>query len=324
MTRETKKSKKGETKRKENRKVQETKSKIEKKVKRKIERKPGKMGNTKNNTNTIKREDYFSHDNSLKYMGASQFKEFAKCEYEALARVKGECGELSSPSLLQGNLMDFLFENGCSNLSAFTNEHPEMISSRGATKGELKSEYQKTLSAFEFVSGDDRFMKFATGKQQKIFTGEIAGVPFKIMIDSLLPNMIVDRKFMKDMESQYDSEQGFRVPFWAYWGYDIQGAIYQEIYRQATGKKLPFALAVLTKETVPDKAVIVFEQEILDKALAVVKEKAPRFNAIKLGVIEPTKCGHCDWCKANKMIDEPIGASSFLDDGFNIEESEDE
>ena len=45
--------------------------------------------------------------------------------------------------------------------------------------------------------------------------------------------------------------------FWKAWGYDIQGAIYQEVVRQNTGILLPFGLAVATKEKPePDIALI--------------------------------------------------------------------
>ena len=74
-------------------------------------------------------------------------------------------------------------------------------------------------------------------------TGEISGVPFKIKMDSYHPDKIVDLKYMASLRSPNMFE-----PMVKYWGYDIQGAIYQEIVRQNTGKRLPFFLNIATKE----------------------------------------------------------------------------
>ena len=69
-------------------------------------------------------------------------------------------------------------------------------------------------------------------------TGDIFGVPFKIKIDSYLPDKIVDLKIMRDFEPIYVEGKG-RVSFIEAWGYDIQAGVYQEIVRQNTGKQLP-------------------------------------------------------------------------------------
>ena len=44
------------------------------------------------------------------------------------------------------------------------------------------------------------------------------------------------------------------------WGYDIQAAIYQAV----EGNRLPFFIAAVTKETVPDKALLEIPQEVID------------------------------------------------------------
>ena len=66
---------------------------------------------------------------------------------------------------------------------------------------------------------------------------------------------------------------------------------------------LPFILNVVTKEEVPDKALIKIDQEYLDEALAEVKAKIKRFDAVKKGEIEPTACGKCEVCRAAKKVE---------------------
>ena len=131
-------------------------------------------------------------------------------------------------------------------------------------------------------------------------TGEINGVPFKIKVDSLLPDVTVDLKIMRDCSDSW--RDGELLPFWKAWGYDIQAAIYREIRAQNDGEVKPFRLAVATKETEPDLQIYEFSDETLDEAYQTVYNLAPRFQAIKNGEIEAVRCGCCDYCKATKKL----------------------
>ena len=93
-----------------------------------------------------------------------------------------------------------------------------------------------------------------------------------------------------------------KVDFVEAFGYDIQGAIYQEIVRQNTGKKLPFVLEVTTKEENPDKALIEIDQYYLDKALKLVQELAPHYDLVKQGVVKPVGCGKCPSCRIGLKV----------------------
>ena len=84
--------------------------------------------------------------------------------------------------------------------------------------------------------------------------------------------------------------------FITYWGYDLQGAIYQKIVEINTGKKLPFKIAAASKEEYPDIAVIQVEQSLMDAALAEVESNVPKILALKNGEIEPMRCEMCDRC----------------------------
>ena len=52
-------------------------------------------------------------------------------------------------------------------------------------------------------------------------------------------------------------------------------------------------------------AVIQIPQHILDTALKIVEAKIDRFDLVKLGEIEPTRCGKCEYCKQTKVLTEP-------------------
>lgn len=245
-------------------------------------------------------ENYHSIEQRKKYMGSSQFKDFLKCEKYALAQINGEIEEKSTDALLFGSYVDAYFSG---ELKQFTEKHvAELYNSR---TGELKASFKGVETVIKAIENDAEMMKYLSGEHQVIMTGVIAGVDFKIKIDSYFPNKcIVDQKIMKDMNPMWieKNNKNVKVDFIQGYRYDIQGAIYQEIVRQNTGKKLPFVLAVTTKEEFPDKALIQIDQEYLDNALAEVVEKAPRFDAIKKGLIPPNECGKCEACRKDKKV----------------------
>ena len=141
-------------------------------------------------------------------------------------------------------------------------------------------------------------------------TGEIEGVKVKIKVDSLHKDKIVDLKVVKDFGNLYDKERG-SLPWFSFWNYEIQGAVYQEIVRQNTGEKLPFYLAAATKEKVTDIDIVEIEQSDLNYALDLFKQDVEYFDAIKTGAVEPVRCGRCDYCKSTKVLKEPTKSSDF-------------
>lgn len=271
-------------------------------------------------------ENYHSTEARKEYMGYSQFCDFLKCEKEALAKVNGEIEEKNTPALLFGSYVDNYFSKEVP-MDEFVTKHPEMFTKQGT----LKSDFKNIDMVVKTIEEDELLFKYLNGLHQVIMTGEIAGVKFKIKIDSYHPNkVIVDQKIMKDMKDVWIEmnnngyKHNVKMDFVKAWRYDLEGAIYQEIERQnhlrETGenRKLPFVLAVTTKEDCPDKELIEIDQDILDKALEEVIEKAPRFDAIKRGEIIPNGCGECEICRHNKKL---TGVFSYKK-LFNTEEKE--
>lgn len=248
----------------------------------------------------VNKANYFSQSNNLKYMGSSQFKSFMSCEARTLAEIKGEWERPTSTALLVGSYVDSYFEG---TLDAFKAEHPEIFNSR---TGELKADYKQADTIIKVIEADPLMMKYMSGRKQVIKTGTIAGVPFKIKMDVYHKGKaIVDEKIMADFDPKYSPSHGGKVNFAEFWGYDIQAAIYQEIERQhsKSNENLPFFLVAATKQDIPDKAVIRMPQPLIDNQLEVVKAYAPRFNDIKKGIIPPTRCESCAYCRATKKLE---------------------
>ncbi len=258
-------------------------------------------------------ENYFSKENSNKYCGSSQFKDFfgalkhdSGCEARAVAKLTGEYTEEMSKALLVGSYVDSYFEG---TLDLFKAKHPSIFKKNG----DLKADYIKAEEIIGFVEKDALFMQYMSGDKQTIMTGAIGGVEFKIKIDSYHKDKaIVDLKVMKSIRDLKWSE-GEKLNFIEYWGYDIQAAIYQEIVYQNTGKKLPFFIAVVSKENVSDKEIIYIDDEHLEECLYFVKSKIERLKELKYYSAEPRRCEKCDYCKATRILKEPV---HYLEIGY--------
>lgn len=242
-------------------------------------------------------ENYFSPEAEAVYMGSTQFKRFLDCPARALAVLRGEWAEEDTTAMLVGSYVDAHFSG---TLNLFKAQHPDIFTQ----KGTLKSDYQHAEYIIQRIERDEMFMRYLSGGPQAIMTGEIAGVPFKIKIDSYhIGRVLVDLKVVKDFAPVWDEQQRRKVPFIEYWGYDIQAAIYQAV----EGHSLPFMIAAATKEKPePDIAIISIPQERIDTCLDTVREYAPAFAAVKTGQDHPLRCEHCDYCKATKVLDQIV------------------
>lgn len=246
----------------------------------------------------LNKDNYFSPEAMRTYWSVSQFKSFAKCEACGLAEVQGEYERELTDSLLIGSYVDAYFSG---EREEFDARYGDLMFKKN---GELLAKFQHANDLIERVTNDPLMLEYLTGDHQIIETAELFGVPWKCKYDVLTDDRIVDLKCVKDFEDIYDPGYGKRS--WIeYWGYDIQGAVYQKIHEVATGKKLPFYLAAVTKEKTPDIKLIQIPQHILDASLKLVEAKIERFDLIKSGDVEPIRCEHCDYCKQTKKLTKP-------------------
>ena len=187
---------------------------------------------TAENPDSKKASNAYNKKANKEFMSVSQFKNFSKCPNAALAEINGKYEREKTTALLVGSYVDSYFEGTLAN---FIRANPEIFKKDGT----LKSDYTQAEAIIQRILQDKLFCEYMSGEKQVIMTGEIAGVPVKIKIDSLHPDKIVDLKVMANFNAVYDGENGSQAWFEA-WGYDLQGAVYQEVVRQNTGKKLPF------------------------------------------------------------------------------------
>lgn len=238
---------------------------------------------------TLTNENYYTDIVNREYMSVSQYKQFHKCEAAAMAQLKGEWKQPKTTALLVGSYVDAWFEG---TTDAFKEENPEIFKRDGS----LKADFAQAEDIIKRVQEDPLFMEYMGGEKQIIRTAELFGTKWKIKIDSLLPDKIVDLKVMRSMERIMGKS------FVEHWGYDLQMAIYSEI----EGHKLDTYLAVVTKQTPSDIEIIEIPEWRRKELLGDVERNMPHILDVKSGKVEPERCGVCEFCRATKKLKEPI------------------
>lgn len=252
----------------------------------------------------LTQRNYFSRKASMEFMSVSQFKAFTRCPACAMAEINGKYKREETTALLVGSYVDAYFSN---ELEDFVQKHPDIFKRDGT----LKAEYIQANAIIERIKKDRKMMRYLSGEKQVIMTGVIRGVPVKIKIDSLRPDAIVDQKIVKDFEPIFDAEKNAAVPWFEFWGYDLQGAVYQEVVRQNIGKRLPFILAAATKEKVTDIDLIKMNQEAMNIALDRFERDVETYDAMKKKIIPIERCEKCDYCKQTKKLSEPNDSDNY-------------
>ena len=242
--------------------------------------------------------NYHSVEANKAYWSVSQFKEFDKCEAAGLASSRGEYVREETDALLMGKYVDAYFSGQSED---FFKQYGDIMYKRDGT---LYAKYERCNTMIDAVERQPKMLEFLEGEKQKILMADLFGVPWKVKLDVLGNGRIVDFKTTKDFNRVY--KDGFGYVSWVEaWGYDIQGAIYQKVVELNTGKRLPFYLAAVTKEPVPDVALIEIPQYALDTAIKVVESKIDRFDLVKIGEISPNRCETCTYCRQTKILTAP-------------------
>lgn len=226
--------------------------------------------------------NYYSNEADLHYMSVSQYKSFMSCEARTMSKLNGEYEEEKNSALLFGSYVDSAIEG---TLEQFKAENPQIFKKNG----EPYAEYVKAEELIRLIKENELFMKFLGGEKQVILTFNLFDVDWKIKMDSFVRDICIT-----DLKTARNTEGIVK------WRYDIQGAVYQKGVELNDLGKLPFYLAVATKEDIPDLNIFQIPQSTLDLALMEVEENLPHIMEVKTGRVAPTRCEKCDYCKRTR------------------------
>ena len=215
--------------------------------------------------------NYYSKEADERYFSVSQYKNFIRCEAMAMAKINGTYEQPKSKALLLGSLVDELLTGDKESQDKFFIENKDELFKKN---GEPYADVAQAFETAALIEKQPLMKEHLSGEHQVVMIGKIAGVPFKIKMDSYHPDkMIVDLKYMSSLRSpnMFDSMV-------KYWGYDIQGAIYQEVVRQNTGKRLPFYLDIGTKEKPTHLDIAEIKQYDLCRICRAHSPRSPRLS----------------------------------------------
>ncbi|MFX0547941.1 PD-(D/E)XK nuclease-like domain-containing protein [Hathewaya histolytica] len=260
----------------------------------------------------LTRDNYFSKEAEGIYLGSTSFKSWdilgQGCEAKELAKLKGEWEEEESKALLVGS---YVHAWNSGELEEFKAKNKDKIYQKN---GKMYADFLKADNMIKVLKDDPLVSKVREGEKEKIFTGEIAGVPFKIQVDILNLKMgyFADLKTTADLRKTY-WVNGSKGTFIDQYNYYTQIAIYAEILRQNIGLKdyLEPYLIVVDKQEIPDHEVIYMGKGFIQEYLEYIESRLPNIMEVREGLREPIKCGKCEYCRSKKRLKQPISLSDY-------------
>lgn len=257
----------------------------------------------------ITTENYYSQEIDNQFLSVSQYNHFwgtsfrKGCEACTVASLKGEWKTEPSTAMLIGSYVDAYFSG---ELEKFKKETPQLFT----LKGDLRADFKNADEIIACAESDKMFMDYVKGdgEAQVIVTGNIGGSQWKGRIDRIHRQLaIVDLKVVASIHDKiWDNFEGIKKNFVEAYGYIRQGAVYQELWYQMSGEKLPFFIAAISKEKYPDKEIIQIHDLAMEYALKEIIENVPHMMRIKQGQFPPLRCEECDYCRATKKLTNTI------------------
>lgn len=254
-------------------------------------------------------QNYHSTEANKQYMSNSQYKDFKKCEAAAMAKIGG-WSETGPNAFGVGSYVHAAFEG---NLDDYRVENANVIFN---SKGKPYADYDKADDMIRALRTDPFCMFALQGEKEVIISAEFAGAMWKAKIDSYNPdkNRFSDIKTVKSIrEKCWDNELGY-VSFVEAYRYTTQMAIYAEVekrYAQREEWLEPLIVAV-SKEDVPDKAVIGFTENDIQREIEDIEANMPHIMNVKNGLVEPTRCEKCRYCRESKKLNGIIHYSELI------------
>lgn len=248
---------------------------------------------------TLTQQNYHSIEADQQYMSNSLYKDFLQCEAQAMAKLNGDWIEPPSEAMLVGSYLHAWAEGV---LDEFTEEHPEMFTKGGG----LKAGFKQADKMIETLQNDPFCMFALQGEKEVIITADFAGATWKAKLDVYNPESgrFADIKTTRAIDTRIWLDGVGYCRFIEAYGYLKQMALYAELERIQSGRNewLEPLIVAVSKENVPDKAIINFDNDRIAMELEEIESHMPRILDVKHGREEPKACGHCDYCKSTKKL----------------------
>lgn len=257
----------------------------------------------------LNRDNYFSKEAEDLYLGSSSFKSWdifhGGCEAKQVAIKNGEWIEPLKSAFLLGSYVHAWSED---NIQEFIKDNYSKIYKKN---GSLYADFEKADKMIDVLKNDPAVELMRKGEKEKIFTGKIGGVDFKIQVDilNLKENRFCDIKTTKSIYEKYwNDETKAKESFILKYDYTLQMALYAEIIRQNLGNidYLDSYIIAVDKQEQPDHEIIYMGKNFIKEKLEEIEIKLPHIIEVKNGLVDPIRCEKCEYCRSTKRIRKPI------------------
>lgn len=284
----------------------------------------------------LTRDNYYTPEADWEYMSCSQYQAWNECEAKEMAKLQGRWEDEESKAFLVGNYFHTYFESSEAH-EQFCREHfDEIFKTKTDRKtGEVAitgkyADFEQADKMIDVAISDPLIKSLLDlpGENEKIMTGKIFGVPWRIRLDKYVESgrMIIDYKTCANIqELKWSDALREKVTFIDAYGYMMRAAVYSEIERQNANSNddAHFLIIAISKQNYPDKEVLrLNHKQRYEYELEEIHKRLPMIQAIKEGRVKPKRCGGCDYCRATKKLYEIKPYYSLMPD-FREEREDD-
>lgn len=263
------------------------------------------------NKQVLKSSNYYSLWADRQYMSVSQFKKFRDCEAKTMAVLNGEYDDPPNKAMLVGSYVHAAFESDDA-FNEFVAENSDIINKK---RGGKYADFVQADKMIDAIKSDPFAMFAMEGTKEEIMIAELYGCEWKMKVDSINH----DRKYFADLkttrnifERHWSTKYETWVSFIERWDYVLQMAIYRQIIEQNTEELYTPYIVAVSKEELPNKAVIHFDESRFDFEYEYVGAYIERILDVKNGKEKPNRCEKCEYCKSTKKLEGTIEVGDLI------------
>lgn len=263
----------------------------------------------------LTRDNYYTPEADWEYMSCSQYQGWCECEAKQMAKLEGRWKDEPSEAFLVGNYFHTHFESPEAH-EIFCAQNFDSIFKVSTTKKSgtvVKGKYKPFEQADKMITVAERDPLIRSlldlpGENEKIMTGTLFGIPWRIRVDKYVPDgrLIIDYKTVANInELKWSNEFHEKVTFIDAYGYMMRAAVYSEVEKQFSGSTTDphFIIIAISKQDYPDKDVLELNhRQRYDYELQQIKERIQHIQRVKERIVKPTRCGFCDYCRSTKQL----------------------
>lgn len=245
----------------------------------------------------ITQKNYYDDKTQLAFLSKTVFSNFTECEAQGVAIMKKQYSKFANDiALIHGNYVHSYFESEDAHKAFIDNEHNHtVLYTKAGSKTADTKRMDDCIKALESNKDFKKYYLADGAEKEKIVTGQLYTTNWGNIFDTdtkLKPidwfgkldsvstsnNCICDIKTSANFYKVFN-HGGVKNNFIAEYGYDIQLAIYQELYRQMTGKTMDMIIFAVSKQTAIVQP-IKLPQSRLNDCLEYVKDKQERVDLL--------------------------------------------